>query len=226
VDAVVVSQRLLREEIEPLLPRRIVEIGNGVDHELFDAAYRAPQVPDAIAGAPRPRIGYAGALAEWIDLELLGATADAFPDGTLVLVGPVVGPSGRADTLVASHPNVRWLGPVPHEELPHCVAGMDVCLIPFRKTPLTRGVNPNKLWEYLALGKPVVATDFSPFVHEYQEVLRVGATPAAFVAAVRAALAAPVDTEARRAVARQHSWDESAARLVALLETLAREKTA
>ena len=223
VDAVVVSQALLREEIDPLAPRRVVEIGNGVDFALFDAAFRAPHVPPAVAAAPRPRIGYAGALAEWIDLDLFATVAAAFPHGSVVLVGPAVGAAGDPQRLAERHANLQWHGPVPHEDLPHWVAGMDVCLIPFRTTPLTRGVNPNKLWEYLALGKPVVATDFTPFLHAHRDVVRIAATPEGFVAAVAESIAAPANAEARRAVARQHSWDASAARMVALLEELARK---
>ena len=220
VDAVVVSLNVLREEIDPLRPRRVVEIGNGVDYELFDAAYRAPRVPAELAALPRPRIGYAGALAEWIDLELFVTLARHFETGSVVLVGPAVGPTVRPDGLAARVPNLHWFGAKPHEELPHWVAGMDVCLIPFRSTPLTRGVNPNKLWEYLALGKPVVATDFSPFLQAVTEVVRIGRTPEEFVQAVHDALAAPPDAARRRATARAHGWDEAAARMVALLTEL------
>jgi teichuronic acid biosynthesis glycosyltransferase TuaH len=227
VDAVVISSAVLREEIEPLRPRRIVEIGNGVDFEIFDAAYRAPRLPDEITALPAPRIGYAGALAEWIDLELLAATARSFPDASVVLVGPAVGPGIDPRAFFESLPNVHWLGAKPHEALPHYVLACDVCLIPFRSTALTRGVNPNKLWEYLALGKPVVATDFSPFIHEFGAVVRVGATPPAFVAEVRDALAGaaapdPAAVAARRELARAHGWDRAAAAMVQLCENLAR----
>jgi len=223
VDAVVVSQRLLREEIDPLRPRRVVEIGNGVDFALFDAAFHAPRIPGAMAALPGPRIGYAGALAEWIDFDVLAAVAAAFPHAVLVLVGPAVGARAQAEALVAAHANARWMGAVPHDELPHWVAAMDVCLIPFRSTPLTRGVNPNKLWEYLALGKPVVATDFTPFLYEHRAVVRVAAGTHAFVAAVAAAIETPPDVEALRAAARQHSWDDAAARMVDLVVDLSRK---
>ena len=79
VDAIVVSQPLLRDEIEPLRRNGIVEIGNGVDFALFDAAWRQPRRPPEIVQLPRPRIGYAGALADWIDLELLARIAQREP---------------------------------------------------------------------------------------------------------------------------------------------------
>jgi glycosyltransferase involved in cell wall biosynthesis len=116
---------------------------------------------------------------------------------------------------------VKWLGPKPHDELPHYVAAMDVCLIPFRVTPLTHGVNPNKLWEYFALGKPVVCTDFSPFMHAFRDLARVAAMPAAFVDAIAAALADPGDAAARRAAARARDWQASADLMADLLVSLA-----
>jgi teichuronic acid biosynthesis glycosyltransferase TuaH len=228
VDAVVLSSALLGEEIAPLGPRRVAEIGNGVDFDLFDAVWRAPRPPAEITSLPGPRIGYAGALAAWIDLELLAATARSFPEASIVLVGPAVGPGIDPHAFFAELPNVHWLGAKPHDALPHYVTAMDVCLIPFRSTPLTRGVNPNKLWEYLALGKPVVATDFSPFIHAFEAVVRVGDTPPAFVAAVRAALAASGDAAIaardaaqRRDIARARSWDRAASDMAALFESLA-----
>lgn len=220
VDAVVVSSPYLRQEIETAAPQRIVEIGNGVDFELFDAAWRAPRRPEEIVGLPRPRIGYAGALAEWIDLELLAATAAAFPQGTLVLLGPAVGAAVRPREFFAALPNVCWLGSKPHEDLPHYVAEMDVCLIPFRRTPLTFGVNPNKLYEYMALGKPVVSTDFSPFLRQFSAWLQVAPSPEAFVHAVGRALESPGDSEARRQCAREHSWTASAVHMTDLLREL------
>ena len=167
VDAVVVSQSLLREEIAPLEPRVIHEIGNGVDYALFDAARRNPSRPPEICALAAPRIGYVGAMAEWIDFELLAQVADAYRDASLVLIGPRVGMQTDPKAFEDTRPNVHWLHAKPHAQLPHYVAEMDVCLIPFRVTQLTRGVNPNKLYEYLSLGKPVVSTDFSPWLQDF-----------------------------------------------------------
>ena len=225
VDAVVVSSPMLRAEVEPFAPRRIVEIGNGVDVTLFERATTSPRLPAEMAALPQPRIGYAGALAEWIDLDLMEHVARSFPQATLVLVGPAVGPNVRPAERFASIPNIHWLGAKPHEELPHYVAAMDVCLIPFRVTALTHGVNPNKLWEYFALGKPVVCTDFSPFVHDFAHLAHVASTPEDFIAAIRSALADPGNAAARRTAARARDWNTSAARMADLIEELARGRT-
>jgi teichuronic acid biosynthesis glycosyltransferase TuaH len=221
VDAIVVSQPLLRDEIEPLRRDGIVEIGNGVDFALFDAAWRQPLRPPEIVRLPRPRVGYAGALADWIDLELLARIAAAVPEASLVLIGPTVGRTLDPQRFFAPQHNVHWLGAKPHAELPHYVMELDVCLIPFRITALTRGVNPNKLYEYLALGKPVVSTDFSPFLRRFAPDVRIGRTPEEVVAAVRERLRDPGDAEPRRALARENTWDQSAARMIELLQVTA-----
>jgi glycosyltransferase involved in cell wall biosynthesis len=221
VDAVVVSQRLLREAIEPLRRDDIVEIGNGVDFALFDAAWRRPSRPAEVCGLATPRIGYAGALAEWIDFELIARVAREFPSASVVLVGPAVGGAVDPNVSFQDHENVHWLGSKPHSELPHYVLEMDVCLIPFRLTPLTRAVNPNKLYEYLALGKPVVSTDFSPFIHGYAPHVQVGRTPEESVAAIRSFLETPGEPGPRRDLARRNSWDHVAGRMQTLLQELA-----
>jgi len=220
VDAVVVSQPLLREEIDPLEPRLVHEIGNGVDYALFDTAWRRPSRPPEICALAAPRIGYAGALAEWIDFELLAQVASARPEASLVLVGPRIGEHVDPEALARAYANVHWLHAKPHAQLPHYVAEMDVCLIPFRRTPLTRGVNPNKLYEYLALGKPVVSTDFSPWLRDFEPDVRIARDAPTFVSHVEAALQTPGEVEPRRRLAAEHSWDVYAQRMVRLFEAL------
>jgi glycosyltransferase involved in cell wall biosynthesis len=220
VDAVVVSQPLLREDIERFEPRAVHEIGNGVDYELFDAAWRQPSRPPEICTLPAPRIGYAGALAEWIDFELLGRIADRYPAASVVLIGPQVGLNVDPREFAGARSNVHWLRAKPHAQLPHYVAEMDVCLIPFRLTPLTRGVNPNKLYEYLALGKPVVSSDFSPWLRQYEPHVRIGTGAEEFLAQVETALTAPGEPEPRRRVAAEHRWELRAQRMVGLFEDL------
>jgi glycosyltransferase involved in cell wall biosynthesis len=170
---------------------------------------------------PGPRIGYAGALAPWIDFDILAEVARRLPRATLVLIGPSVAGEDDPGRWFAGLDNVHLLGSRPHDVLPQYLMQMDVTLIPFRLTPLTRGVNPNKLHEYMAAGRPVVSTDFSPFIHDYQPHVRIASDAAGFVAAIDAFLAQPGPPEPRRAVARAHDWDAEARRMVALVEELA-----
>ena len=93
-----------------------------------------------------------------MSFDLLEHVARSFPDGTLLLVGPAQ-PSVR-DRLSASsrHSNVHWTGIRPYDTLPAAVAAFDVALIPYMLNEYTRSVFPLKVYEYLAAGKPVVAS--------------------------------------------------------------------
>jgi glycosyltransferase involved in cell wall biosynthesis len=113
---------------------------------------------------------------------------------------------------------VHWLGVRPYEEVPRYGAGFDVALMPWLRNPWIEASNPIKLKEYLALGLPVVSTDF-PELARYRAVLTAVEDPDAFVDAVRAVLASggPSTPEGRRAAVAHDSWDTRAEELEALL---------
>jgi glycosyltransferase involved in cell wall biosynthesis len=106
---------------------------------------------------------------------------------------------------------------VGHDEVPGVLRGFTVGIIPFLRTPLTAGVNPNKLWEYLAVGLPAVATPFSPDVEPDPDVVVLAADAEGFVRACgefaqrRARGDARAVMEARAvAIAAARDWDRIA----------------
>lgn len=171
-------------------------VPHGVDLEHFAAAteWKAP-LPADIRDIPRPIFGYMGLLSDWVDLDLIAATARTRPDWSFVLLG-----AARC-SLAALHglPNVHCLGSKPYADLPGYCAAFDVGLIPFRATRLVHAVNPIKLREYLAAGLPVVSTPM-PEVMRHAPAVQVASTAAAFLPACERALAL---TEAQPAASRQ-----------------------
>jgi polysaccharide pyruvyl transferase CsaB len=152
-DVLSVSSQDFRERHEAagLSP---VLVRNGADFESF----ASPQQNDLLANIPKPVIGYYGAIADWFDLDLVAAAAAARPQYSFVLIGQV----HQVDTSpLSALPNVHLLGEKHYRELPLFLAQFDVCLIPFKLTALTKGVDPVKLYEYLSQGKPVVATELA-----------------------------------------------------------------
>jgi len=189
-------------------------VRNGADIEHFLPTGRA--VPADLATLPRPIIGYVGAVAGWVDFELLRAVALARPAWSLVLVGPVFqGQSmgdARALAPVAGLPNVHLLGLRPYAEVPAYVEAFDVATIPFVLNGLTADTNPIKVYEYLATGVPVVSTPL-PEV-EQMEGVSVAGDAGAFVRAVEDSQTTrhdPAAIAARIAVARENSWEARAA---------------
>lgn len=165
-DVVVVSAERLRADAVAARASDagVHVVGNGVD---FAAFRSAAAKPDHHAAGDAVRIGYLGAIAPWFDFALIAALARARPLWSFELVGPVMGGVDMDLAALLTLKNVRHRPAVPHERVPDVLLDFTVGLIPFRKSELTAAVNPNKLYEYLAVGVPTVATAFSPEVARY-----------------------------------------------------------
>jgi glycosyltransferase involved in cell wall biosynthesis len=196
---------------------RTVELVNACDPDHF-----TPDGPvaDALAGIPGPRLGYIGSIDERaFDGPLVGAVARLRPDWSFVLVGTPT-PAGRRE--LDGLPNVHLLGPMEYARVPSFLRGVDVCLIPYRTDGPAGYVHPKKLYEYLAVGKPVVSTPL-PALAASDAPHRSAATPEQFASAIDAALAEAGSTELaarRRAVACEHTWDARGRVLRALVDVL------
>lgn len=153
--------------------------------------------PADLARLPRPRLGLVGGLDGRIDLDLIHRLATAEPHWSIVLIGPLL--EGLDIGPLADLPNVHLLGPRPYERVPPYLAGLDVCLIPYRRGSWADGCFPTKLHEYLAIGRPVVATDL-PALTSYADVVELACGREAFLAACRRAV---VEREPARMARRQ-----------------------
>jgi glycosyltransferase involved in cell wall biosynthesis len=210
-DRVIVSGERLRDDAVRVRKseRDVYMVGNGVDYPLFS---RAVEMRREGAGS-RPRMGYLGAIAPWFDFDLVIAAASARPQWDFVLVGPVLPGAGPALARLSALSNVKVAPAVLHDDVPRVLAGFDVGLIPFRLTTLTAGVNPNKLYEYLAAGLPVVSTPFSPDVKADADVVALAGDTDAFLNACERFLVQQENAalHARMAarsgeIARAHDW--------------------
>jgi len=217
-DVTVACSQALATRLTARGAREVVVIGNGVEFEHFAQSPDPRHWPAGVQGRARPWIGYAGAVAEWFDFELVGKVAATFPQASILIAGPIAAPvAERAAELAHRHSNLVFLGRVPYEDLPHLVSSFDVAMIPFRRGPATDVLNPNKLYEYLAAGRTVVTLDYSPDVEHFQGSIYLASDPVAFVARVGEALASPLDPARLRAIAAQESWDARAAAFVGLI---------
>ena len=150
-----VSQAIL-DRIQPTGARAVVP--NGVAPE----EWRQPGEPPAwFAELRSPKILYVGALtAERLDVEALSETAARFSHGSVVLLGPIV--DRAAVDPLRRHSNVRIQPPVGRAEVASVIHAADVCIMPHRLNRLTMAMSPLKLYEYLAAGRPVAASDLPP----------------------------------------------------------------
>jgi glycosyltransferase involved in cell wall biosynthesis len=194
-------------------------VGNAADFAHFEpAADRARAAPET-TGLSRPVLGFAGNLTSAkLDLALIAALADEDSTWTILLAGPVDDTSAHALATLRRRANVVWTGPVPYGELPGIVAAFDVGLIPYAENEYTRNVFPLKVFEYLAAGKPVVATGLPALAGLEPDVV-VARGLAEVLAAVEAALALTevADIERRQALAASNTWETRTERLLSLI---------
>jgi len=216
-DRIVCASQSLAEIIPPAQQNKIVYIGNGVDSGLF-LKNTAPAAA-LMKFRPRPILLYIGAISEWTDFAALEKVAALHPDKMLVLIGPAV-PAVRAQMAkLLALPNVQHLGVVRHDELPAYLTAANVCLIPLLKNELTRFLNPNKLYEYFAAGKPVVSMALSPDLIALRDQVFLAEDAAGFAAQIEPALAtADTRTAERRRLAVANDWQEKAKQMVDLIE--------
>lgn len=148
---------------------------------------RARGLRHPLAARSAPRLGFYGVIDERMDLDLLAALADARPDWSLIMVGPVV----KIDpTDLPTRPNIDWLGGKRYEELPQIIANWDVALMPFAINDSTRFISPTKTPEYLAAGLPVVSTPITDVALSYGALtgVEIADTAEAFVQACERAI--------------------------------------
>jgi glycosyltransferase involved in cell wall biosynthesis len=208
-DLVFASSRALLDRVRTVRGSGdgIAYLGNGVDFDHFRRGNGA--------GPPkRPRLGYIGALAPWVDFDAIADLARRHREWEIVMVGPILHGIEERVLELTSSPNVFHLAAVSYDRLPEILGQFTLGLIPFRLNQLTRGVNPNKLYEYLAAGLPVVTTRFSEEVMGFPEVVKAVDAGDDFAAACERTIAELSDRQrageirvAALRVARENDWN-------------------
>lgn len=195
-------------------------VGNVGEFSHFAPAADRSLARSDLQQLPRPVLGFVGNIVPGkVDLDLMGQVADLDPTRALVVAGPVDPAFGRAFDELAARPNVHALGPIPYATLPSVVASFDVGLIPYASNAYTRNVFPLKLFEYLAAGKPVVATGLPELEGLEPDVVVVNDARAvdAAVRGVLATLVSEADVRRRQAIAAENTWETRTDRLVELV---------
>lgn len=209
-DLTIISAHKLRDDIFAVDKAAKIEyIANGVDADFFIQTGCKAAIPDELEHIPKPIIGFIGSLFHWVDIDLISKTAQTYPDYSFVLVGPV------HEITIPKLPNLYSLGPKPYAQIPSFVNAFDVCLIPFIRDPLSDKVDPIKVYEYLALGKPVVAINL-PELEKMQRLIYLAQNNDEFIAMTKQAVFEQnADLRKRRIeYAKENSWDQRVADLV------------
>jgi glycosyltransferase involved in cell wall biosynthesis len=194
-------------------------VRNVGDFRHFAGAAERSVAAGELARLRHPVVGFAGNfLAEKVDFGLLEAIASDRPDWTLLLVGPSRENTHEALNRLASLQNVHWVGAKPYEDIPRYVAAFDVAVIPYLRNAYTQSCFPLKTFEYLAAGKPVVASGLPELAGMEPHVVLVDGADG-FTAAVERALThtSGSDVAARQELASANTWETRTQRLLELV---------
>jgi len=217
-DLVIASTPYIAKYLELTQSKSLI-LPNASDIAHFSTTGKKYRKPVDLASLPGRLFGYYGALAQWLDLDIIEAVARAFPSDSLVLIGRIQ--NNELINLAKKYKNIHLLGEKSYQELPKYLYHFDVALIPFVITPLIEATDPVKIYEYLAAGKSVVSTHI-PELSRYGSLIYRASSPKIFIAKIKQALTenSSLARERVRAV-RHETWDMRAKVLQARLKTLA-----
>lgn len=184
-------------------------VGQGCDFSLFNPD-RSFTMPEDMKTIRRPIIGYIGAvLSHRLDMELLVELCRRKPEWSFVFVGK---PDAEfAGSSLNQAENVHFLGLKEEKQLPDYLAFFDVAMNPQAINEYTIGNYPRKIDEYLALGKPVVAT-LTETMRTFEGFTYLGKSVDDYIRLIEKALSenSPELEKERIAFARTHTWENSA----------------
>lgn len=175
--------------------------------------------PAAMKGIARPILGFVGGINHRLDFQILYSLAKRRKDWNFVLVGGLFSQDVAQFKIanvekwlrkLGELPNVYLLGQKKKEHMPNFIANFDVCLIPYNtSSEFVRGGNPTKLYEYLAMGKPVVSTAIAA-IEQYSPTVRIAKNVVDFNKAIEESLKKTKnkkEIKQRKAIALRNTWE-------------------
>ena len=198
----VAASETLRDRLA-CMGRHAQLLTHGVDLDFWSRG-EGP-LPPAVQSLRKPLVVFWGVVDRRMDVGWVKRLAAALPEATVLLVGPKADP----DPALLQTPGVAHLPPLAFEQLPPLAREAAVLVMPYADLPVTRAMQPLKLKEYLATGKPVVASDL-PANRAWADCMDVVGTAEEFAGAVRLRLRTglPPGQRAARARLASEGWDE------------------
>lgn len=203
---------------------RIIVLPNAIDYACFELAESRTELCQQLGLAENLRyVVYTGHLYEWKGAQVLAAAAGHLPADVRVLF--VGGTEPEIKKLQAAYPatNILFVGQQPHADIPKYLKIAAAAVLP--NVPITEesrlATSPLKLFEYMAAGRPIVASDLPSvreIVNEATACLFAPGNSEALAAAINSVLtdSEQAERKARRAqdLVRINTWEARAAKIL------------
>ncbi|MDU7363119.1 glycosyltransferase [Clostridium sp.] len=178
-------------------------INNGVDLHNFNVNNVSKS--QIINNSRMNNVAYIGAISEWFDFKLIKNVALRNKDINFYIIGPIE--KGISIEEFNGLTNINIIGSIPYEEVPKVLYSVDVAIMPFILNDLIKAVNPVKIYEYLAMGKNVLAIRYSE-TEKFSEHVDLYSNEDEFEYKLRNLLNKNVDIKERIDYAKDHSWEK------------------
>lgn len=208
-DLIIVSSDDLYKEIikyDDNYQSKTIILNNGVDMQTFDLSKYNQNTKHS--NAKKKRIGYIGTISEWLDLDLIKNFALKYNNVEFYLYGPI--DKSVEISLYNTLENVLFEGVKPYSSLPSILSEIDIAIMPFKVTDLIKSVNPVKIYEYLAMGKHILAV-YYPEMEKFGDLIETYDNAIDFEETLLRMLTVEHnvnDINRKVKFARMNSWDE------------------
>jgi len=217
IDAVIVTSDYLSEQ-KKLVNPNIYVVKNGVDYKMFRKAVEETKKHE------NPKIVcYTGSIDQRFETEIVEYCIKNSPEYQFIFVGPVR--NKNAAEKISKYPNVILKAPVPYKDIPLIMFNSHVGIIPYTRTRLNKNVYPLKINEYLAVGTPIVMTDFA-MLTEFDNLVSVAADKETFLNKINYEIEYDTSEKQMKRIrfASNNSWDNRAKYFSEILESLLNKK--
>jgi len=165
----------------------------------------------------RPILVYLSQITDRVDFQLLTDIAQKRPEWNILLIGPIVC-SKQLIAPLQKLSNIHFVGALPYKEAAKLVAQADVCILPHKMSNLTMTLDPIKIYDYLATGRPIVSTKVA--IHpDLQNIVYIAKNSNEFIEKVQKALkTSQEEINYRRKIALSHTWEKRATEAIKFLQ--------
>ncbi len=190
---------------------------NGVDYKMYNEGISSSKTATKLSSLTKPVLGYTGSIhSERLDIDLIEQVANRRPEWSFVFIGPsFLSPQDQQRLLQKK--NIYLLGARPYTELPSLMYQFDILMLPHLITPFTESLDPIKIYEYLATGKPVVSTPVSG-ARDYSQYIYLASDAEGFIKQVESGLLEEANLRyERRLLASKQDWEDRISQLLPYL---------